>query len=180
MVPPDPIRLKPGKRKRIADGSAHWAPRDYHRPVDQASALEVSGTGSFGSFEVSGTGYATPSRLARLARLAAGAWGPAASEWAKWARRLDGRVSALRCVGDSVRRRQAAPDQHVGAEIRAARPHQGPCLHPKLPKPLGTTANIGKDRPRQVFRQIALDYSAICQPESNAVAVEGRGLLNAY
>ena len=28
--------------------------------------------------------------------------------------------------------------------------------------------------------QIALDYPAICQLESNAVTVEGRGLLNAY
>jgi len=50
--------------------------------------------------------------------------------------------------------------QHVGAEIRAARPDQGPCLHPKTPENRSVTHReiSAKDRPRQVFRQIALDY----------------------
>ena len=93
-------------------------------------------------------------------------------------RKLKGR--ALRCVGDSVRRRKATPGQHVGAEVRAARPHQGPALHAELSKSLGVPTKAGKNRPREEFLQVALDYPAIRQLESNAEALKRRGVLNAY
>jgi len=55
-------------------------------------------------------------------------------------------------------RRQAAPDQHVGAEIRAARPHQRSCLHPKPRNrsgPLRISAKTGPMRYSSRSRSIA-------------------------
>src|ERR1039457_3611315 len=69
------------------------------------------------------------------------------------------------CVCSGIGRRQATPDQHIGAQVGAGRPNQRAALHAHLPKSCLVVPDLVENWTNKHRSEISLDYATVGQRE---------------
>jgi hypothetical protein len=82
------------------------------------------------------------------------------------------RVGRSGCVRSGIGRRQAAPDQDIGAQVGAGGPNQRAALYTHLPKSCLVVPDLVENRTHKHWSEISLDYATVGQSELHAVVAQ--------